>query len=299
VGWLEESSCFLQTNQFRSGELSIMKLIIGGGSRIAHEFIRTNPLEQFHIVNRPTVERWLDGEATNELELFFSDLDDLPTEVLVLSGVTNPHSIPDVINSVNVRLPEKIIAVCADLSIPVSTFGSILETLGPTDNRYIESKLRLSEIVSGYHAAGAKVRHFRLHTVYGSGEPARHMFVGMMANSIQDRREFKMSSGEQLREYHHTEDLMNALRALSGAWLSPIVSVSNGNPITLRSLAESVFESFGVAHLLKIGAIDSPLNEVHSMLETRTLGLADVDFREPIIGVTEYLEELFTQTQEL
>jgi nucleoside-diphosphate-sugar epimerase len=125
------------------------------------------------------------------------------------------------------------------------------------------------------------------------------MFVGMMANSIQDRREFKMSSGEQLREYHHTEDLMNALRALSGVWLSPIVSVSNGNPITLRSLAESVFESFGVAHLLKIGAIDSPLNEVHSMLETRTLGLADVDFREPIIGVTKYLEELFTQTQEL
>ena len=87
--------------------------------------------------------------------------------------------------------------------------------------------------------------HLHLHTLYG-GQPHPHMFLGQMIGALERGAEFHMTSGEQLREYHHAHDIAGAMLA-GRDWESARepVHLSSGAPVRLADLARAVFAGSG------------------------------------------------------
>ena len=270
-----------------------MQLIIGGSSRIAQRFIAANPREHFVVAGRQDIETWLADDGESAFERFVDSLPVVPNNVHLFAAVTDPRSNIDVVTAVNVALPGTVLDVAKSSRFAVTTYGTALESLGPSTNPYLESKRAVAALVDDAADSGVDAMHVRFHTVYGAGLPQPHMFLGQILDALVANKPFDMSSGEQLREYHHVDDLVEALNILSATRPSRWVTISHGMPVQLKALAESIFSSFDRTELLNIGAIDSAPNEVFQAREIPALELASVSFREPITGVVDYMHKVF------
>ena len=271
----------------------VVQLIIGGSSRIAQRFVAANPHEQFIVAGRQDIELWLADTDGSAFERFVDSLPVAPKNVHLFAAVTDPRSSTDVVTAVNVALPGTVLDVAKSSGFAVTTYGTALESLGPSTNAYLESKRAVAALVDDAADSGVDAMHVRFHTVYGSALPQPHMFLGQILDALVAEKSFDMSSGEQLREYHHVDDLVEALNILSATRPSRWVTISHGMPVQLRVLAESIFSSFDRTDLLNIGAIASAPNEVFQAREIPTVELAGVSFREPIAGVVDYMHQAF------
>ena len=108
------------------------------------------------------------------------------------------------------------------------------------------------------------------------------MFLGGIFEALITNNEFRMSEGNQLREYHHVEDLVNAVITLETAGVTGEVTISSEAPITLAELASSIFQYFDSNDLLKVGAWETSSNEVRNVELKRLPVLAECTFRDPI-----------------
>lgn len=142
------------------------------------------------------------------------------------------------------------------------TFGSIQESQGDLirQNRYLLSKNEWAERIE---KTVANVSHVLLHTVYG--RPIRsNSFIGQMANALKEGVDFRMSDGNQSREYQNAEDVAEAVSKLADLTLYPTVGsfvVSHGQLISLREIATGVFLHFGALDRLKLGALPTLLGD--------------------------------------
>ncbi|MDH3647074.1 MAG: NAD-dependent epimerase/dehydratase family protein [Gammaproteobacteria bacterium] len=191
--------------------------------------------------------------------------------VVIAIGQTDPRANRQTLDDANVRLPGEIIEPFLDTTAPCVRFltlGSALEALNSLAraNPYLASKCKLSDWMSTNTGAGGdksgQLLHLRLHTVYG-GQTRPHMFLGQMAQALREHTTFRMSSGEQLREFHAVETVANSLATLLRCqWtFGPIATLSHGRPLTLRELAEAVFEHFACPELLQTGALQRSEHE--------------------------------------
>ena len=183
------------------------------------------------------------------------------------------------------------------------TFGTIHEKFDAavSHNAYFMSKYRLSqwicEFVTSHMVSDAlpgRILHLRLHTLYGF-PPHPQMFLGQMAEALISDVPFKMSSGEQLREYHHAEDIAECVfRLFQRSWyIGPVLEISSGEAVRLKELAVAVFREFHKDHLLWIGEIPAGVGENKS----KTFARSDPELlpysRETIAGVIETLRRYF------
>jgi nucleoside-diphosphate-sugar epimerase len=116
------------------------------------------------------------------------------------------------------------------------------------------------------------------------------MFLGQILKSLKNKTTFNMSSGNQLREYHHVEDLVSAIKHLFTNNASGNQQMSIGNPIKLKNLAIFIFEYFNARSNLRIGAIsDNSLDNFENKLLANTY-IEKISFREPYESIAKYLE---------
>ncbi len=115
--------------------------------------------------------------------------------------------------------------------------------------------------------------HLQLHTLYSPRviQSEHRMFFAQMIDAIQKDQPFLMSTGEQLREYHHASDVaLGMLEVLKDPHWSNLpqrwyengqvashrhFTYSHGRPLSLADLAEHVMKSCGKLQLLKLGAL--------------------------------------------
>jgi len=273
--------------------LIVVHLIIGGSSRIAQRFIASNPQEQFVVANRLNVELWLSDPDRSEFERFVESMPVAPKNVHLFAAVTDSRSNVELINAINVALPRTVLELAETNGFAVTTYGTALESLGPTSNPYLESKRAVAQLVDDAANSGVDAMHVRFHTVYGAALPQPHMFLGQILDALVHETPFDMSSGEQIREYHHVDDLVEALNILMATRPSRLVTISHGMPVQLRVLAESIFSSFDRIDLLNIGAIAAAPEEVSQAAEIPALEFSSGIFREPISGVVDYMHQAF------
>ena len=139
--------------------------------------------------------------------------------------------------------------------------------------------------------------HLQLHTLYGGIKVHRHMFLGQMFEAIQNRLDFKMTGGTQLREYHHIMDDIQALDKVIRTNTGGVVEISHQEKMTLRSIAEHVFSEFGILNRLKVGDLPNPSIEQYDMC-LRDESQRQVDgFRPSLFGITQHLRELLGNTK--
>jgi nucleoside-diphosphate-sugar epimerase len=217
-------------------------------------------------------------------------------DVVFASGITDPEVPPEQLWRSNVAFPIAVIEATSRLEgVRYLTLGTTFEqfTAFAEANAYVESKRRLWGCLqaAGTLTRDRRVAHVRLHTVYG-GRPKPHMFLGQMIAALSSGAQFRMSSGRQLREYHHVHDISGALlEILDSEWsfgAEPLV-LSAGDPVRLAELARAVFEACGRPELLKIGAIAAAPSENERVRFPRSDAAVLPFYRDPLVGVPEYV----------
>lgn len=101
-------------------------------------------------------------------------------------------------------------------------------------------------------AAGAGFGWGRLFYLYGPGEEPRRL-VPSVIRELRSGQVFQASSGKQVRDYLHVEDVASALWHLAANRLAGTYNVSSGMPTTVRTLLETVGEILGCADRIRFG----------------------------------------------
>ena len=229
------------------------------------------------------------------LEENVGDLSD--SDVIVASGLINSSDLEQLLYS-NLEFPRNLIhAICTYSGSRLMTFGTIHERFDDaiSHNAYFKSKYLLSQWISDFsaqHSLSERLLHIRLHTLYGLPLNPR-MFLGQIAEALGTGSLFRMSSGEQLREYHHVEDIAECVfRLCQKQWnLGPVLEISSGEAIRLRDLAIAVFREFSREYLLRIGEIPAGegenKNEIFKRSDSDLLPFS----RNPVTGVIDVLRQ--------
>ena len=265
-----------------------MNLILGARGRLGRALLKT--LDGIPV-DRSVYCDWCREGAEDEIARFVEGSVPSAGIIFVAAGVIAPNAEPQLYERVNFWLPRNVVAAASRTGWRVVTFGTVMETVvgEGVHDPYVASKIRLGRFVSGLGPQIDRIIHIRLHTLYGGGPPNAFMFLGQMLNAIRYRHPFKMSPGTQLREYHHVDDDALAIGRLVSDGLTGPVDLSHGEPVMLRTLASRVFEQFGCAQLLEIGAVPAPEHDNYSRTFERVPSLRKMRFRHTLPGVVEYL----------
>jgi nucleoside-diphosphate-sugar epimerase len=231
----------------------------------------------------------------SKIEVFLNP--SVPTDFIFCNGVTDPHQNFKAIYYSNLEFPERVVSAFQNFQNRFLTFGTIMEhfTKLCAQNSYLNSKLKLSQWVMK-HSKTAETPgtflHLRLHTLYG-GIPKPHMFLGQIIQSIRTDTPFEMSSGEQLREYHHVDDIAaSVVHLLEQEWIwAPLLEMNSGEPLKLVDLAKTVFKAFGKEKLLKVGSLIRSNYENLDFKFERSPQTILRSNREPIMGIIDWVKE--------
>jgi dTDP-6-deoxy-L-talose 4-dehydrogenase (NAD+) len=109
--------------------------------------------------------------------------------------------------------------------------------------------LVLSEL---FERRGARLTWARLFHMHGPGEhPLR--LIQSVAAALRQGRPFSLSPGDQVRDHLDVRDVASALLHLATTDLAGPVNVCSGNPVTLRTVIETVGRVVGRPELLRFG----------------------------------------------
>ena len=207
-------------------------------------------------------------------------LDFQPNKVFHLAGYKNRSlNIEEVSSSLNINLMGTLNLYQAITKI--TTVKSIV-TLGTTDEYGIHSSSFNESLIEypispyGFSKlCGTKLaqffnRSFNLPIVvlrptiaYGPFQ-ANDMFIPSLINTLIVNKEFKMTEGNQLRDFIYISDLVEALIQISEKQNcnGEIFNIGSGESLKLKGVATDIASYLNKEHLLKLGSIPYRQNEV-------------------------------------
>lgn len=126
---------------------------------------------------------------------------------------------------------------------------------------------------------GVELNILRPFGMWGPGEGA-HKIVPQIIHCLDKNTVFKMTMGEQLRDYVYIKDMAQwivaiALRENFNNLIT--LNLGSGNPVTLKVLVLAIARIMGKEHLVKIGALPYRANEMMSLV-------ADITLQRKILG---------------
>jgi nucleoside-diphosphate-sugar epimerase len=268
-----------------------MIVVIGGRGRLGKAIARQYGDDTVMCPERTVYQDWSAPGAHGAVATWLAPFAASGATIFVTSGLLDPRLAPEALSAVNLELPRNIIEGAAVHGMKVVTFGTVMEALVAAQNPYVRSKSALAALVAERAAGGVPVAHVRIHTLYGGGLPSRFMFLGQILDALQSGAPFPMTQGRQLREYHHVDDDARAIRLLADAGVTGVLDLSHGAPLSLRDLASSIFDAFGAASQLQVGAVPEPAEENYNTRFARQSLLEQVSFRDALPTVIAYLEQ--------
>jgi nucleoside-diphosphate-sugar epimerase len=102
--------------------------------------------------------------------------------------------------------------------------------------------------------AGCRLAWARLFYLFGPYEDDRRL-VPSLIQSVLEAREFSATSGEQLRDYLHVEDVADALCRLAVGKANGTFNVASGNPVRISDLIRMVTDICKRSDLVRFGAL--------------------------------------------
>ncbi len=259
------------------------------GQSLIHEYGQDNTMP----LDRSDYERWSQPNASDLVSRFFEKRYHNQAIIFVASGLLDPNLPNDDLMRVNYHLPKNVIDGAAQLGIKVVTFGTVMETLLRVKNPYVQSKTALCAYVHEVSDLGWPILHLQIHTLFGVGLPSPFMFLGQILAAIRCNQLFRMTSGEQLREYHHLMDDAKAIKDLTKQVHSGVVAVSHGQPLSLKMIAESIFKSLGKSELLHRAALPDSTEENYSHALKPVEAMKHIAFRDSLPAIIQYMHECY------
>ena len=100
----------------------------------------------------------------------------------------------------------------------------------------------------------------RIFFLYGPGEPKERL-VPSVINALLEGKEARTTSGEQIRDFLHVEDVANAFTVLLESNAEGAVNIASGEAIAIKDLIQEIGTLLGKSDLLRLGALPSRANE--------------------------------------
>jgi nucleoside-diphosphate-sugar epimerase len=271
-----------------------MNLILGErgeiGSKIA-EFFSGAPLK---VTSKERVREWITGGEKVIREDFINCApgDSSIANIFYCVGDTNPHASDTSLSTLNFELPRSILRATVDLPFRLVTFGSVHEN-SKISNPYMLSKRKFHEFILD-QGSNYNWNHFQLHTLYSEVLPKPHMFLGQMLGAIRTNVKFRMSSGNQLRQFHHTSDVVKAvISSIPSLGSNSVIQVAGGNAIRLIDLAAKVFSEIDALENLEVGALGDQENEIYVGSTSALEELIMSEFRNPLIEIPKLVSDVW------
>jgi nucleoside-diphosphate-sugar epimerase len=219
-------------------------------------------------------------------------------DVFVAIGVLSKDADKENLDLINYKIPTFIADAISDNCSRIITFGTIMERYVNvfTTNRYVESKHRLNLYLQN-NISSDNYSHFLIHTLYGGIKANSDMFLGQLFNSVRLHSKFPMSNGLQVREYHHIDDDLSAIKHCLKNNLGGVQEISHGESIRLREIALSVLTHFNLTNFLSIGELETPESEIYEPIGIKNSYLENMFFRPSIAGIISYFEEQLGQSK--
>lgn len=231
---------------------STSNLILGHSGNLGREFLKLYGASNGTIpIDRQLTRYWVSEGSVSDIRSYLQTIrkNSQKMNLFVCTGMTDPTNVFEV-NLVNNMFPIKIVEASENLDIKIITFGTVQEDWD-LSNHYIDSKRHFSKWLE--QSNPDYVRNFKLHTLYGGIRTDNNLFLSQIIRSLESGREFKMTSGLQIREYHHQAQVTEYIDyLLNSDPLDRPSHISHGQPVTLRNLAEYIFDRFRVKELLNI-----------------------------------------------
>lgn len=142
---------------------------------------------------------------------------------------------------------------CAEYDADV---GYLKET-SPTNPTTLYAAAKLSLSLLGREMAkgtGTKFVWARLFYLYGAKEDDRRVVPALIKSLLHDTP-FAVSTGEQIRDYMHVEDVASAFWFIAEHQLSGVFNISSGKPVTMRALIEMIGDILGQKDLIRFGTL--------------------------------------------
>lgn len=272
-----------------------MIILIGGQGRLGRAIAQYYGAKDIISLDRSVFSDWHLPAKKKEVYRYLKTHSGPKTSIFICAGILDPTNPANLIQQINYQLPKVVIELAIELGITVTTFGTILEEIENSDNPYVNSKKCLAEYVEKVCNHGPRILHIRLHTLFGYGSPSHFMFIGQIIEALKNKKEFKMTEGLQLREYHHYEDDVRAVNILNNKGMSGIVDLSHGESIQLRTLAKDLFDQFGMPGQLSLGSLKSPTDDNYSVRYQKNQLLESVNFRSTLPAVRAFVATLINR----
>ncbi len=138
---------------------------------------------------------------------------------------------------------------------------------------YSLTKLMAEELIKTYSNIKKKpYTVMRLFNFYGEDMP-ENFFYSQLINALKNNKEFKMTGGEQIRDFLPIEKVIEYIIKFSETDKSNqiIVNICSGIGFKLKDFAEEIAREMGKEHLLKIGSLKYRDNEVWNMVGDNSL----------------------------
>ncbi|MDO9540774.1 MAG: NAD(P)-dependent oxidoreductase, partial [Kiritimatiellia bacterium] len=140
---------------------------------------------------------------------------------------------------------------CAEYALQ----NKIINEDSPTDPATLYAACKLSLNLIGRQLAartGVKFTWGRVFYLYGPHEDPRRV-VPALIHSLSEGKPFPATSGEQVRDYLHVEDVASAFYRLAEHGTEGVFNICSGNPITMRRLMEIIGEIMRHGELIRFG----------------------------------------------
>jgi len=115
----------------------------------------------------------------------------------------------------------------------------------------------------GWTAATARVFN-----IYGPREPESRL-VPSVISSLLAGRQVQLTSGAQVRDFLHVEDVADALWTVATSELTGGVNIASGTPTTVGAVATEIACQLGRADLLQFGAVPTRSSDAASVCAGR------------------------------
>jgi nucleoside-diphosphate-sugar epimerase len=268
------------------------RVLLGGSGLIGRGLRRNFDGSTLHSLQRVDYQHWWDESRIPQIRDFLSQFidDSRRLRIYIACGVLSPREDPGLIQKVNELIPINIARALEETNSQIVTFGTIHESF-EMHNEYIDSKRRLAQwLQSNYKTEN--FLHLRLHTLYDNDLPKKFMFLGALYDCISRGQNLQMSSGRQLREFHHVDDDIQALEILEMAGSKGFVDLNHGSTVSLFELATDVSKSFLNSGKIDVGFFPDPLKENYKISFEKVFLDKALHFREANTSIVEIFKEL-------
>ena len=142
--------------------------------------------------------------------------------------------------------------------------GQVLNESSPLkpQNIYAQSKHDLHVGLESFCTThGLSFAWSRIFLLYGPNENPNRLMPHIIRSILADKP-IQTTHGNQYRDYLHVEDVASALLAVLECDLQGPVNICSGEPVQLKKVVQWIADDMGGAHLVELGAIPAPANDV-------------------------------------